>query len=79
MSIRLYFKPVSSLPTLKETGISAVAIKEAHKAMQRVLVEQRSQQLSPKRRKYTTFSDAQCAKVGKYAAENGNTAALSSC
>ena len=24
MSIRLYFKPVSSLPTLKETGIGAV-------------------------------------------------------
>ena len=76
MPIRLYFKPVSSLPTPEETGISAVATKEAKKAMQGVLDEQRSQQPSLKQRKYTTFSDEHLIKVGKYAAENGKTAAL---
>ena len=30
MCIRLYFKPVSSLPTLKESGNGAVATKEAN-------------------------------------------------
>ena len=76
MSIRSYFKPACSLPTPVETGIGAVATKEANRAVQRVLDEQSSQQPSPKRRKYTTFNDEQRARVGKYAAENGNTAAL---
>ena len=44
MSIRLYFKPVSFLPTPEETGIGTVATKEANKAVQRVLDEQRSEQ-----------------------------------
>ena len=39
MSIRLYFKPVSSLPTPEETGIGTVATKEANKAIQRVRKE----------------------------------------
>ena len=76
MCIQRYFKPVSSLLTLEEMGIGVLAKKEANKAMQCVLDEQSSQQPSSKRRKYTTFSDEQRAKVGKYAAENGNTAAL---
>ena len=70
------FKPVSSLPTPEETGIGAVATKEANKAVQRVLNKQRCQQPPSKRRRYTTFSDKQRAKVGKYAEENGNAAAL---
>ena len=76
MSFRLYFKPVSSLPKPEETGLGAVATNEANKAVQRVLDEQRSQQPSSKRRKYTAFGDEQRAKVGKYAAEIGNSAAL---
>ena len=76
MSIQSYFKPARSLPTPAETGIGEVATKEANRAVQRVLDEQSSQQPSPKRRKYTTFNDEQRARVGKYAAENGNTAAL---
>ena len=57
MSIRLYFKPVSSLHTPDETEISTAATKEANKAIQRVLDEQRSEQPPSKQRKYTTFSD----------------------
>ena len=45
MSIQLYFKPVSSLPTPEETGIGAVATKEANKAVQRVHDEQEANNL----------------------------------
>ena len=76
MSLRRYFKPISTLPTPEETGISAVATKEANKAVKRVLDEDKSEKPPLKLRKYTTLSDEQRAKVGKYAAENGNTAAL---
>lgn len=70
MSIPSYFKPVLSLPTPEDTGIRVDATKAANKAVQRVL----EQPLPSKRCKYTTFTDEQRVKVGKYAAENGNTA-----
>ena len=64
MSIRLYFKPVSSLPTPDKMGISTIATKEANKAIQRVLHEQRSEQPPSKQCKCTPFSDVQRAKIG---------------
>ena len=44
MSIRSYFKPASPLPTLEETGIDAIATREANRSAQRVIDEQRRQQ-----------------------------------
>ena len=73
MSLLHYFKPISTLPTPEETGIGEAATKQANKAVQRVL---ESEEPPPKQRKYTTYSDEQRAEVGKYAAENGNAAAL---
>ena len=57
MSIRLYSKPVSSLPATEKTGNGAVATNKAHRAVQCVVDEQRSQQPSSKRGKcmYTTL------------------------
>ena len=73
MSLLHYFKPISTLPMLEETGIGEAATKQANKAVQQVL---ESEQPPSKQRMYTTYSNEQQAKVGKYATENGNTAAL---
>ena len=67
MSIRSYFKSVSSLSTSEETRIGAVATRETNRSMQRVFDEPRSQQPPSRQLRYTFSTDDQCAKVGKYA------------
>ena len=81
MSLYQFFKPTTSLPTAEETGLSARIIKEANKAVKEVLTDQHStsssQSSSGKKRKYTTsFPFEIRAKIGHYAAENGNGAAV---
>ena len=70
MSIRNYFKPVLPLTSPEDTGLSIRAIRVAN-----VSIQQASEESPSKKRKYT---DEQRAKVGKFAAENGNAAALKS-
>ena len=67
MSIRSYFKSVSSFPTSEETRIGAVATRETNRSVQRVFDEQRSKQPPSRQLIYTFSADDQCAKVGKYA------------
>ena len=72
MSILQYFKPSSSLPTPSETGIGDIATDEENAAVQKEL----DRQSCKSSKVYTTFSDKTRAEIGRYAAENGNAAAL---
>ena len=76
MSILRYFKPSSTLPAPSEVQISPLATKEANKAAQEELNRQQAVCQKCKRKTYTSFSNETRADIGKYAAENGNTAAL---
>ena len=66
-----------SLPKSKETGLGEVVTKEANAAVERILEEERNG-AKGRKRKYTHFTPEQRAKIAKYAAECGNTAAVSS-
>ena len=75
--LRRYFKPVAALPTAVETSVGEVATTTANKAVQQVIEGgAESGGRGRERKAYTTFTDEQRAKRGKYAAENGNSAAL---
>ena len=69
-----------SLPTSKETGLNEVATKEANASVEKVLEElqngREKGESTSKKRKYTHFTPEQRAKIAKYAAESGNTAAV---
>ena len=77
MSILSYFKPSSMLPSPSDTGIGVVATKEANEDIRKVIDRGASANVVSKKRKaYTAFSDETRADIGRYAAENGNAAAL---
>ena len=71
MSLYNYFHPVFSLPTSQQSGLSEHGTFEANKA-----VEQVSEKKAGEKWKYSSFTDEDRATVGKFAAENGNTAAI---
>ena len=73
--IRQYFSPTTRLPSHKDTGIGAVATREANGGVKRVLEKQASQQNAKKLKRYTNFSDTDRAEIGRYAAEYGNATA----
>ena len=79
MSLRKYFKPVSMLLTPEKAGLPTFATAEANKAVERALEsgkESTGTKAAGMKRKYTsTFTPEDRAKIGKYAAENGNTRA----
>ena len=66
------------LPTAKDTGIGEAATREANKAVTEELRRPEANQMKQmrKRRAYSVFSGEQHAQIGKYAAENGNAAAV---
>ena len=65
------------LPTSSDAGIAESAAKKVNEAVQKELNWQKSKKSLPKKRKaYTVFSDETHASIGRYAAENGNTAGL---
>ena len=77
MSILSYFKPSSMIPSPSDTGIGVVATKEANEAVRKVIDHGASANVVSKKRKaYTAFPDETSANIGRYAAENGNAAAL---
>ena len=66
-----------SLPTSQETGLGEVATKEANASVENVLEErQNGSEKAGQKRKYTHFTPEQRAKIAKYAAESGNSAAI---
>ena len=54
------------LPSHKDTGIGAVATREANGGVKRVLEKQASQQNAKKRKRYTNFPDTDRAEIGRY-------------
>ena len=76
MSILKFFRPVNSLPTAEQTGLPEHTVCFVKHAVKRMLEKENCQQGedlgSGRKCKYTmTFTAEDCAKVVKYAAENG--------
>ena len=64
-------------PSPSDTGIGVVATKEANEADGKVIDRGASRNVvSKKRMAYTALFNETCADIGRYAAENGNAAAL---
>ena len=77
MSLRLYFKPTNKLPTADEAGLSANVVKEVNQVVTSAL--ERSKASAGKNRKYTTiFTPDDRAAIARYAANDGNSAAVNS-
>ena len=55
-------------PSRKDTGIGALATREANGSVEHVLEKQARQQSAKKRKRYTNFSDTDRAEIGQYAA-----------
>ena len=55
------------LPSHKETGIGAVATREANESVKRVLEKQAGQQSAKKQKRHTNFSVTDRAEIGQYA------------
>ena len=75
MALLKYFKK-KSLPTSEETGLGEAMTREANAAVEAVLSEDQSGGDKHRKRKYTHFTPQQRAKIAKYAAKCGNTAAV---
>ena len=78
MSLRHYFKQKSNLPTSSQTQLPTNILSEVNQAVTAVLghEEERSQRAGTKRKYTKSFTPEDRAKVGRYATENGNTAAV---
>ena len=75
MSLRRYFKPANKLPTADKAGLSANVVREVNQVVTRTL--ERSEASAGKKRKYTTtFTPEDRAAIARYAAQNGNSAAV---
>ena len=53
--IRQYFSPTTPFPSRKDTGIGALATREANGSVRRVLEKQARQQSAKKQKGYTNF------------------------
>ena len=77
MSILHYFK--KTLPSAGETEIGEVATREANQIVQGVL-DRAGGEPGPsgqrKRKPYTVYTGKERARIGRFAAENGNASAL---
>ena len=78
MSLYRFLKPLNRFPEPKRSlsaSIPTPAIRQANKEVEVVLKENTGEH-GRKRKSYKKISDELIAKVGKYAAELGNTAAV---
>ena len=66
--IHQYFSLTTPLPSRKNTGIGALATREANESVKRVLEKQARQQSAKKQKRYTNFSDTDRAEISQYAA-----------
>lgn len=69
-----YLEVFQCLPQPKDAPIGENAVREANRNVKRVLEAQHSQQ-PHKKRFHTNFTNTDRAQIGKYATENGNSAA----
>ena len=78
-SLYCFFKLLTCLPTAKEAGLLACTTEEANKTVEEVLTSQRSTCVRVnKKRSIQQVSPEIQAHIGRYAAENGNGAAVKS-
>ena len=70
-----YFKK-QSLPTCNEAELPDAVTREANKALENVLEEERSSGASRRKQKYAHFIPEARATIAKYAVQCGNTAAV---
>ena len=75
MATLLKFFKKQSLPSSNEVELPDAVRKEVNSAMQKVLEEERNE-ANGRKRKYTHFTPEDRAKIAKYAAQCGNTAAV---
>ena len=67
MSLLHFFKPLDTLPTAEQTGLSVHAVSSANSAVQRVLDAENTDHTRARKLKYTiTFTTKYHAKVGVY-------------
>ena len=76
MSLYRYFQRQGGLPSTKETGLTPLATAEANKVVEKVINSEAAHGSTRKRRYITTYTGEDRAKIGRYAAENGNTMAV---
>ena len=79
MNLHRYFKPAVALSTASQTQLSPAVLREVNQAVTTALQreEARSPSQGARKRKYdTSFTPEDRAAIGKYAAENGNAAAV---
>ena len=66
---RQYFSPtIYAIPRCKDSGIGALATREANESMKCVLEKQARQKSAKKQKQFTNFSDTDRAEIGQYAA-----------
>ena len=76
MSLRRYFQPATTLPTASLTQLSPNVLQEVNQAVGAALQPKENGGRRTCKRKYTTFTPEDRARIGKYASENGNAAAV---
>ena len=77
MSLRRYFQPATTLPTASQTQLSPNVLQEVNQAVRAALQPKENGGRRASKRKYTTsFTPEDRARIGKYASENGNAAAV---
>ena len=79
MSIRRYFKSTVNLPTPSQAQLSPNVLREVNRAVTAALEREGAgnQAKRGKKRKYNaSFTPEDRAAIGRYAAENGNAAAV---
>ena len=76
MSLYKYFQPSSAnLPSPEEVGLGETVTAEANSAVREKFGRIEAAR-GKKRKRYTAFTDEERARIGRYAAENGISAAL---
>ena len=78
MSLRRYFKQKSNLPTSSQTQLPPNILKEVNQAVTAALgrEEERSPRAGTKRKYTKSFTPEDQAKIGRYAAQIDNAAAV---
>ena len=76
MSLRQYFQPATTLPMASQTQLSPNVLQEVNQAVRAALQPKENGGRRTRKRKYTTFTPEDRARIGKYASENGNAAAV---
>ena len=76
MSLRRYFQPATILPTASQTQLSPNVFQEVNQAVRALQPKENGGRRASKRKYTTSFTPEDRARIGKYASENVNAAAV---